>query len=139
MFLNLEDYIVVSAEALKVMQQCKPENRERAEKTAIEEISGYIRERYDLVKIFSSTGEERNALIVMYACDIALYHLGASVPGRGGQEIREYRYERAVKWLEGVQKGAIMPGLPTLTGENGEEDVNNPIKYGLGIKNNYDW
>jgi phage gp36-like protein len=139
MFLNLEDYIVVSSEALKVVEQCKTENRERAEKTAIEEISGYIRERYDLVKIFSTTGEDRNAVIVMYACDIALYHLVSSVPGRGGYEIRKERYDRAIKWLEGVQKGAIMPGLPTLTGENGEQDINNPIKYGTGIKNSYDW
>ncbi|KAA6348052.1 hypothetical protein EZS27_004504 [termite gut metagenome] len=139
MFLNLEDYVVVSAEALKVVEQCKPENRERAEKMAIEEISGYIRERYDLTKIFSAVGEERNAMIVMYACDITLYHLISSAPGRGGHEIRKERYERAIQWLEGVQKGNIMPGLSTLTGENGEDDVNNPIRYGTGIKNNYDW
>ena len=29
-----------------------------------------------------------------------------------GSEIRKERYERAIKWLEGVQAGKIVPDLP---------------------------
>lgn len=36
-----------------------------------------------------------------------------------GSEIRKERYERAVKWLEGVQAGKIIPDLPLATDEDG--------------------
>ena len=45
----------------------------------------------------------------MYTCDIALYHMSASMPQKMGSEIREVRYKRAIKWLEGVQAGGIIP------------------------------
>ena len=48
----------------------------------------------------------------MYTADIVLYHLTASQPQKMGSEIRKERYERAVKWLEGVQAGRIVPDLP---------------------------
>ena len=42
MFLTEEDYIVASKDALNVLQQSSKENRERAERMAIEEVSGYL-------------------------------------------------------------------------------------------------
>ena len=70
---------------------------------------------------------------------MALYHLSAWLPNKMGHEIRKERYELALKWLEGVQAGKIIPDLPTVTGEDGEEDVNNPVKWGSGIQNTYIW
>ena len=139
MFLTEEDYIVASSTALSVLQQSSEENRERAERMAIEEVSGYLRSRYDVEKVFSATGAERNDLVVMRTCDVALYHLSSWLPNKMGHDIRKERYEFAVKWLEGVQAGKITPDLPTVTGEDGEEDINNPMKWGSEKKNVYIW
>lgn len=139
MFLTENDYIVASADALTIFSQSTPEKREKAEKMAIEEIAGYLRSRYDTGLIFSAVGDNRNDVIVMHACDITLYHLVSWLPGKMGREIRKERYERAIKWLEEVQAGKVMPDLPTCTGEDGEEDINNPVKWGSGKSNTYIW
>lgn len=139
MFLTENDYIVASADALNILQQSTEGKREKAEKMACEEIAGYLRSRYDTVRIFSASEDERNDVIVMYACDITLYHLVSWLPGKMGREIRKERYDRAIKWLEEVQSGKVTPDLPTCTGQNGEEDINNPIKWGAGKSNTYIW
>ncbi len=113
MFIDTEDYkLVIGDAALKVVSQSSPENIANAEAEAIEEISGYLRPVYDTAAIFAATGNDRNRLIVMYTADIVLYHLTASQPQKMGSEIRKERYERAIKWLEGVQAGKIVPDLP---------------------------
>ncbi len=139
MFLTENDYIVASADAITILQQSSPEKRDIAEKMAIEEIAGYLRSRYDTDKIFTAEGEERNSVIVMYACDVTLYHLISWLPMKMGREIRKERYERAIKWLDAVQSGKISPDLPTMTGENGEEDINNSFKWGSEKKQIYNW
>ena len=135
MFLTEDDYIVASSTALGVLQQSSEDKRNTAERMAVEEVSGYLRSRYDVKKIFAATGDERNDVVVMRTCDVALYHLSSWLPNRMGHEIRKERYELALKWLEGVQAGKITPDLPTVAGEDGEEDVNNPMKWGSEKKN----
>lgn len=139
MFLTEDDYIVASSTALGVLQQSSEDKRNTAERMAVEEVSGYLRSRYDVKKIFAATGSERNDVVVMRTCDVALYHLSSWLPNRMGHEIRKERYELALKWLEGVQTGKITPDLPTVDGEDGEEDVNNPMKWGSEKKNTYIW
>lgn len=140
MFLSDNDYTVsIGAKALEVIQQADVTNRQKAEMMAIEEISGYLRGRYDVDAIFSAADDKKNAAIVMYMADITLYHLSASQPQKMGVEIRKERYDRAIKWLEGVMSGKIMPDLPTPTAADGSTDANNPIRFGLGQKNQYDW
>lgn len=120
MFITDEDYRVVIGEAaLNVLTQASQETRSGAEAEAQEEISSYLRPTYDVDAIFSAEGDGRNRLIVMYTADIALYHMAASQPQRMGSEVRKERYERAVKWLEGVQAGKIVPDLPRPTEEDG--------------------
>lgn len=121
MFITDEDYMVVIGDiALKVVSQTSPENRANAEAEAQEEIAGYLRPVYDTDAVFSAQGAERNKLIVMYTADIAIYHMTASLPQKLGAEIRKERYERAIKWLEGVQAGKIIPDLPLITDSKGE-------------------
>ncbi len=120
MFIDNEDYMVVIGDAaLKVVSQSSPENIANAEAEAIEEISSYLRPVYDTAAIFAATGNNRNRLIVMYTADIVLYHLTASQPQKMGSEIRKDRYERAIKWLEGVQAGKIIPDLPLIVNDDG--------------------
>ncbi len=97
MFITDEDYRVVIGEAaLKTVSQTSAENRANAESEAQEEISSYLRPVYDCKAVFAADGFSRNKLIVMYMCDIALYHMTASLPQKMGSEIRKERYERAV-------------------------------------------
>ena len=125
MFFNEEDYkVVIGENALKVISQVSTENRARAEDEAIEEIASYLRPKYDTNAIFGAEGNQRNSIIVMYTCDIALYHMAASLPQKMGTEIRKERYDRAIKWLEGVQSGKIVPDLPVSTDEEG-----NPVGF----------
>lgn len=56
-----------------------------------------------------------------------------------GYEIREKRYEQALKYLKDIQAGNVTPNIPTLTGPKGEEDYHNPVRYGSAEKNNYIW
>lgn len=120
MFIDNEDYRVVIGEAaLKVISQSSPENIANAEAEAMEEIAGYLRPVYDTDAVFSASADDRNRLIVMYTADIVLYHLTASQPQKMGSEIRKERYDRAIKWLEGVQAGKIIPDLPLKVSEDG--------------------
>lgn len=113
---------MISPAALQAVSQASAEVRTRAEQEAVSEISAYLRPAYDCDAIFSASGDDRSPLIVMYACDIALYHMAAALPQKLGSEIRAIRYDRAVKWLEGVQAGKILPDLPRAFSSDGSED-----------------
>ena len=138
-FVEVEDYKVVIGDlALKVVTQTDVQNRLNAEEEAIEEISGYLRPKYDCSAIFSAVGKERNRQILMYLCDIALYHMAASASGRMGAEVRKERYDRAIKWLESVQNGKIVPDLPLATGTDGS-DSGMPLLCGSETKIDNVW
>lgn len=139
MFIQEEDYkAVVDAQTLSVIHQADDNNRERALKYAMEEISSYLRSRYNMNAAFSALGEERNQQLVMITVDVSLYHLIAWLPKRIGFEIREIRYKRAIEWLESVQSGKASPALPSLTDDSGNE-IGTPIKYGSMKPNKYDY
>lgn len=139
MFVTDQDYkVVIGEQALKVVSQISAENRANAETEAVEEIAGYLRPKYDAGAVFSASGTQRNKLVVMYTCDIAIYHMTASTPQKMGMEIRKERYERAVKWLEGVQAGKIVPDLPLAMDEYGEP-VGMPMVYGCQKKLKHNW
>jgi len=130
MFIQEIDYKVVIGEtALKVVTQADQETRGNAELEAVEEISGYLRPKYDCKAIFEAEGANRNRQILMYACDIALYHMAASLPNKMGMEIRKERYERAIEWLKQVQAGIVIPDLPEATTDSGESAAPS-IRYG---------
>lgn len=133
-FITKEDFKVVSSEAsLKAITGASQDNIDNAIAEAQEEVAGYLRPKYDTEKIFAMEGNLRNRQIVMYTADIALYNMTASLPNRMGYETRQERYERAIKWLEGVQAGKIVPDLPILTDEIGNElSQGGVLAYGIG-------
>ncbi|MDR2652069.1 MAG: DUF1320 domain-containing protein [Prevotellaceae bacterium] len=147
-FLTIEDYkAVVDAETLKVINQSDPENLDRAESYAIDEIKSYLRAAeasktgirpYDVDAAFAKEGDERNKQLVMYACDVALYHLIAWLPKRMGFEIREIRYKRAIEWLESVQEGTVLLDIP-LVADDDDADAGGTIRWGGQAKNKYDY
>jgi phage gp36-like protein len=123
-FITPDDFRVVIGEtAFRAFSQSDTALQESAVSEAIEEVSGYLRPVYDVDRIFSATGTDRNRFLVMIVVDAALYHLSASQPQKMGSEVRRERYERAVRWLEGVQAGRIDPGLPTVESESGDSPL----------------
>ncbi|MEY8684853.1 phage protein Gp36 family protein [Bacteroides sp. AN502(2024)] len=139
MFITEEDYrVVIGDAALKVISQVSEENRANAEAEAREEISGYLRPKYDCGAVFAAEGNDRNRLVVMYTCDIALYHMSAAMPQKMGSEIREERYKRAIEWLESVQAGKIIPDLPLAVDGNGTP-TGDTFVYSSQTKLRHNW
>lgn len=138
-FITEEDYrVVVGETALKVISQVSEENKRNAEQEAMDEMASYLRPKYDTVELFAMQAGARNRLVVMYICDMALYHMAASLPQKMGMEIRKERYERAIKWLEGVQAGKIVPDIPLLTNCCGEPE-NETIVYSSQPPLHHNW
>ena len=76
---------------------------------------GYLNKCYDCDALFSAVGEERNQLVLMFALDIAIYHIFCQHNPYKISKIREERYKRAVEWLKGVMEGDItIDGAPQL-------------------------
>lgn len=111
--------------------------RTQSELAAQQEIESYLNQRYQVPQIFNKTGNSRNALIVMYMIDVALYHMHSRVTPRNIPQIRIDRYDSAIAWLKMVSKGAITPDLPRLTDEEGEGKLRS--RYGSNPKMNHQW
>jgi hypothetical protein len=80
---------------------------------AISEAKGYLAD-YNKEEIFAKSGEDRHPLLLVFLKDIAVWHfLNLSNPS-SDMELRKTRYERAIDWLKGVQKGNITPDLPVV-------------------------
>lgn len=118
-FITTEDYNAsIHQEILDAVIRSDSTIIEVVEDRAIAEMRGYMSRRYDCDKIFNATGDERHQLVLMMAIDIAIYHLFCIHNPRMMSEVRVERYERAIKWLEGVRKGDItVDGLPEVTVE----------------------
>lgn len=139
-FLTDSDYaVVIGDDALKTVSRASADIRDAAEAQAAEEMAGYLRPVYDCDAIFAASGDSRNPLVVMYAADIALYHMTCALPGKLGMEIRRERYERAVKWLEGVQAGKIVPDLPTPAPASTSDTAPCGTSFQCAAKLRHDW
>lgn len=123
-FLHNSDFTPVCDSAtLSVIDQNDTETLNRAEAYAIEEVSSYCRNRYNIDAEFAkrkTTTDQRNPLLVMRTADIALYHLVSWLPKRIGFEIRELRYNSAIDWLKDVQNGKVVPNFDTLNNDNND-------------------
>lgn len=80
---------------------------------AISEVKGYL-SAFDRVAIFAASGDDRNALLLTFVKDIAAWHLINLCNAGSDMKLRQDRYERAISWLESVQKGNISPDLPVV-------------------------
>ena len=113
MFLTNDDYRVVTCPSdLEIICQSSEEIRQQAERTAMEEVAGYVRTRYDIDTAYSRTGSERNPLLVQLTVSIALWWLGQWLPGMMGGEMRQTLYDNAIARLKDIQKGNFTPDFP---------------------------
>ena len=124
-FITLEDYDAsIHREILDALLRHDSDISDSAiveicEDRAIEEMRCYLNKYYDCDAIFSATGSDRNALILMMAVDISVYHIFCQHNPYKMSEIRKTRYERAVEWLKAVAAANItIDGAPRLPEED---------------------
>ena len=92
-----------------------PQIIEICEDRAIGEMRSHMNKTYDCDAIFSATGSDRNALVLMFAIDIAVYHIFCQHNPYKMSKIRQDRYDRAIEWLKGIMKGDItIDGAPLI-------------------------
>lgn len=93
---------------------------------AVQEAKSYLK-AYDITLELSKTGAERNALLLLFIKDIAVWHFINTCHVNTLFELRQDRYKTALAWLRAVQKGEVLPDLPAIITDNG--DANNlPFK-----------
>ena len=100
---------------------------------AIAEAKSYLHD-FDTAAIFSAEGEARNALLLLFVKDIAVWHFVNLGNACIDMELREKRYDSAIAWLRLVQKGDLSPDLPPRTAEPGNESPIGKIHFGSNPK-----
>lgn len=98
--------------------------------TAVAEAYGYLGS-YDRDKIFSAIGNERNALLLTFVKDIAVWHFICLNNAGAELQLRQDRYERAIAWLKAVQKSEIKPNLP-ITKDTDSDSKSDGAEYIFG-------
>ena len=113
-FIEIVDYEAsIHAEILNAIIRNDETIVDIVEDQAIAEMRGYLAGRFDCDAIFAKTKTDRNSLILMFAKDIVIYHLFCIHNPMKLSQVRKDRYDRAIEWLKGVQKGTIIAdGLP---------------------------
>jgi hypothetical protein len=81
--------------------------------------------------LYWQVGDNRCHQMVMYLCDIAIYHLHRTIAPNNIPELRKEEYKAACKWLEEVAKGYVMINFPQLQPTQGTIRA-----YGGNIKQN---
>lgn len=102
---------------------------------AIEEASGYLT-RYDTQAIFSATGSDRNAILLLFVKDIAAWHFVNLCNAGADLDLRKKRYNRAIEWLENNQNrnNPNLPALPDSTDCGHAPGCNCRMDYGSNRK-----
>jgi phage gp36-like protein len=115
-FIKPSDYdATIHAEIITAITRNDNAAVELAENFAIEEMRSYLNKRFNCDELFAKEGTERNVLILMFAMDIALYHMHTGHNPRSFPQIRKDRYDRAIDSLKMMQKGEMTPtGLPLI-------------------------
>lgn len=98
-----------------------PQIIETCENRSIAEMRSALSSRYDCDAIFSASGDGRHELILMYALDIAIYHIFCQHNPYKMADIRKDRYDEAKRWLTDVRDGKErIEGAPLLPDANAE-------------------
>jgi phage gp36-like protein len=105
-----------------------------AELAAEAEIVSYLTHRYNISSELSKSGNNRNQQLVMFAVDIALYHLHSRINPRNIPQLRIDRYDSAIEWLKMAAKGTITAGIEAKTPEQGGS-----IRWGSNTKKEHNW
>ena len=99
---------------------------------AIDEAKSYLMQRYDVEKIFSADGSDRNALILENVKVITVWNIIKLSNAETIYDMWKERYDRVIDWFKQVAKGNATANLPLITDADGE--VKLKIKFGSNDK-----
>lgn len=122
-FIAEEDYTVLIRNEIKdiLLENYTVGKLKTAENMGIAQVKKRLAGRYDVGKIFTAVGDDRDSYIVMITLDCALYHLyTATVPNKI-PAIRAERYQDALDWLKSVARGEEDTDLPVIEDEEGNK------------------
>lgn len=124
---------------------------DQAMATAEEEVKSYLygnhkkefldgRFRYDVNKIFSAIGSDRNALILMHCVTITKWYIIQLANPDIIHEQAKERYDRAIDWLKKLASGELsLSTLPILKEDDNPNDAENqPFRFGSRQKFNHE-
>jgi len=87
---------------------------------AVVQAKGYLH-KYDIEKIFEAKGSRRDQFLILIIKDIAVWHYINIANPNIDFSIREKRYDDAISWLKGVQRGDIIPDFPLPSDDQGND------------------
>jgi phage gp36-like protein len=112
MYLTADEiYTHLYEETIKAISGDDERSLLMAIKGAIKEAKGYLH-AYDTTAEFAKTGDDRDDLLLIWLKDIAVWHYINIARPSVDIDVRERRYNAAIAWLKGVQKGDIVPDFP---------------------------
>ena len=134
MYLTVEElYTHLHYETVRVISRETEAIPLAAIDAAVAEARSYLHD-YDTNAIFSAEGDARNALLLLFVKDIAVWHFVNLGNACIDIELREKRYDSAVNWLRLVQKGDLSPDLPAKKAEPGGDEIIGKIHFSSNPK-----
>lgn len=83
------------------------------ESFAIDEVTSYLKPRYDVEYIFSRTGSTRSPIVRRIVTDFIICYLWERTNSNEVPDSLVERCEKNTEWLKDVAKGLIAPDLPS--------------------------
>jgi len=124
MYVNTNEITThLGVEQIEAISDGNETNLETAINTALVQVRGYLKAKYDMPAEFAKTGDARNALLVTYVKDIAVWHFINICHVNTNIEERAKRRDDAVKDLMRAQKGDCDFELPALQAEQKTDTI----------------
>lgn len=106
---------------------------DQAENDALSVLKDSLASKYDVVAIFSASGDERHKTILRWAKVLVIYYIYERIPDEMVPERVVKNYDYVLERLEMVEQGkANLDGLPvkTETGDDGETGPKTRRRWG---------
>ncbi|AEL23856.1 phage protein Gp36 family protein [Cyclobacterium marinum] len=111
----------IYAELIDAITRADDSIIEEAIKSAESQAKGYL-SRFDIDALFSTTGTDRDSMLMMYLKDLACWHFILLGNPNIHMEVVKERYNDAIKELGKIQSGKVVPhGWPPATSPEGAD------------------
>lgn len=95
------------------------------------EVKSYL-SAFDIAGEFAKTTTARNALLIVFVKDIAVWHFINICNVNTDMKLRAKRYDDAQNWLKACQKGDRSPDIPKAAGS--DTTSNDTVSWGSNEK-----
>jgi len=100
---------------------------------ACQQAKSYL-QAFDTDAVFGAVGASRNALLLIFIKDMAVWHFIKLCNAGTSVSFRRDNYTDAIDWLKNVQKGNTIPDFPLRTDSTGTLENTTPFRIGSAPK-----